>query len=73
MKKLMEVALAPNDIGVLFSLNGGRIATGAESRIIERDSYDELMRGDAVNGRKGYIIIATEEEYEELRKQKRID
>ncbi len=73
MKKLVEVVLAPNDSGVLFSLDGARLATGTEGKIIGEDSYTELMKGDAVNGRKGYILIATEEDYQKLKKEGRVD
>jgi len=89
MKKLVNVMLAPNDTGVLFSLSspgqdireGGRIATNGVREIIEKDSYSEiergsyseLMRGDGLNEREGVIIYASKKEYEELKKQGRVD
>ncbi len=85
----MGVVLASNDSGVLFFLEeslGGRLSANGAFDIIKKDSYQELMRkkiendsytelmgGDAIKGRKGYIIIATEEEYEQLKKERRVD
>ena len=73
MKKLVEVILAPQDTGVLFNSNNGRMSNSGIINLIEKDCYSELMRGDGANEREGVIIYATKKEYEEFQKQKRID
>jgi len=81
MKKLVNVVLAPQDSGVLFSLSspeqeigeGVRLSTGGAFKIIEEDSYNELIRGHGTNGREGTIIYVSKKEYEELKKQNKID
>lgn len=81
MKKLVEVILAPNDSGVLFSLNspeqkigvGGRLSSSEAFKIIEDDSYSELMRGDGVKEREGVIAYIAKTKYEELKKKGEID
>ena len=73
MKKLVEVILAPNDFGVLFDLNGERISNNGAFKIIENNSYYELMRGNGAEERGGVIVYLSKKEYEELKKQKKID
>jgi hypothetical protein len=70
MKKLIGVILAPNDFGVLFDLNGERISNNGIIHVVEKDSYSELMRG---NEREGVLVYMSKKEYEELKKQKKID
>jgi hypothetical protein len=76
MKKLVKVALALNDSDVLFSLEesvGGNLDDAGAIGIIKKDAYSELMKGDVVKEREGYIVCLTQEEYDRYRKQGEID
>ncbi len=76
MKKLVKVALAPNDIGILFSLEeaiGGRLDANGAFKVIEQDAYSELIRGDGANEREGYIAYIPKAKYDELRRKGEID
>jgi len=70
MKKLVGVVLAPNDFGVLFSLEGMRLSADGMNHIIERDCYSELMRR---RENEGVLVYVPKKEYEELRKQGKVD
>jgi len=70
MKKLGEVILAPNDFGVLFSLERMRVSVEGMNHIIERDCYSELMRG---RENEGVLVYIPKKEYEELKKQGKVD
>jgi len=76
MKKLVDVALAVNDSGVLFSLGesvSGRLDTSGVISIIQKDSYSELMRGNGETEREGVIAYMSKAKYEELKKKGEID
>ena len=67
MKKVLEITLAPNDSGVLFSLDGRRISNDGAVRLIERGCIAYLMKE-----REGVLVYMPKSAYEELEKQKRV-
>ena len=76
MKKLVEITLAPNDSGVLFSLDGARLSEKGAISLIENGCTAYLIResikeeGKAVNG---VLVIMPEDKYEQYKKEGRVD
>jgi len=76
MGKLVEVMLAPNDFGVLFSLNGARISEKGAINLIENGCTAYLIResikreGKAING---VLVVVPESVYEHYKKEGKID
>lgn len=76
MKKLVKVALAPQDTDVLFSLENsvsGNLDLNSAIKVIQKDSYNELMHGDALKGREGVIVYMSKEEYDSYKEKGKID